>query len=67
MNQNATLQNSHEHKAPANSTLQTLEAMMADTCFCKLREKCDDKNSADCLRHKNLYAEAMLSRNHSAP
>lgn len=49
-------------KAPQNSPLEALEEMMATTCFCKLREKCDDKDSAECLKHRNLYAEAMLAR-----
>jgi hypothetical protein len=50
---------------PTNSTmssLKTLEAMVAKTCFCKLREICEDKTSPECLKHKNLYAEAMLAR-----
>lgn len=54
--------NSSPNNAPQNSPLEALEEMMASTCFCKLREKCDDKNSADCLKHRNLYAEAMLAR-----
>ncbi|MEY3884307.1 MAG: hypothetical protein RIS87_82 [Pseudomonadota bacterium] len=48
--------------SPPNSPLEALETMMASTCFCKLREKCDDKNGAECLKHRNLYAEAMLAR-----
>ncbi len=44
------------------SSLKTLEAMVAKTCFCKLREICEDKTSPECLKHKNLYAEAMLAR-----
>jgi hypothetical protein len=44
------------------STIETLEAMIAKTCFCKLREICDDKTSPECLMHKNIYAEAMLAR-----
>ncbi len=47
---------------PQNSPLEALETMMASTCFCKLREKCDDKNGTECLKHRNLYAEAMLAR-----
>ena len=45
-----------------NSPLKALEEMMASTCFCKLREKCDDKNGAECLKRRNLYAESMLAR-----
>ena len=46
-----------------SSPLEALDDMMASTCFCKLRERCDDKNGAECLKHRNLYAEAMLARN----
>ena len=46
----------------SNSPLEALETMMASTCFCKLREKCDDKNGPECLKHRNMYAEAMLAR-----
>lgn len=48
---------------PLSSPLEALDDMMAITCFCKLRERCDDKNGAECLKHRNLYAEAMLARN----
>ena len=41
------------------SSLSTLEQMLAKTCFCKLREFCDDKNSNECLRNKNIYDEFM--------
>jgi hypothetical protein len=54
--------NTSPSNTPQNSPLEALEAMMETTCFCKLREKCDDKNSAECLKHRNLYAEAMLAR-----
>jgi len=46
-------------KAPRSNTLAILEKVIADSCECKLRAKCEDKNSADCLKHKNIYAEAM--------
>lgn len=36
---------------------ETLEQMVANTCFCKLRETCPDKNSSECMRHRNIYAE----------
>lgn len=55
--------NTSPANAPKNSPLEALEEMMATTCFCKLREKCHDKNSTECLKHRNLYAEAMLARN----
>jgi hypothetical protein len=40
----------------------TLDEMLAKTCFCKLREFCDDKNSSECMRHRNIYAEFMLEK-----
>jgi hypothetical protein len=40
----------------------TLEQMIANTCFCKLKEFCPDKNSAECMRHKNIYAEFMQQK-----
>jgi hypothetical protein len=40
----------------------TLEQMVAKTCFCKLREYCEDKNGADCMLHKNIYAEFMAKK-----
>ena len=46
-------------KTPRSNTLAILEKVIADSCECKLRAKCEDKNSADCLKHKNIYAEAM--------
>lgn len=42
--------------------LAALEAMIAKTCFCKLRESCDDKNSDVCLRHRNIYVEFMAEK-----
>ena len=36
----------------------TLTQMVANTCFCKLKEFCIDKNSSACMRH-NIYAEFM--------
>jgi hypothetical protein len=39
-----------------------LEQMLAKTCFCKLREFCEDKNSSDCLRNKNIYHEFMQQK-----
>ena len=48
-----------------NSTLEPLEKMIAAVCFCKLRSKCEDKNSVECWQHRNVYAEAMLARDSS--
>lgn len=41
----------------------TLEAMVANTCFCKLRESCTDKNSSECMRERNIYQEFMAGKN----
>jgi len=40
----------------------TLEALVAKTCFCKLRTFCEDKSSDECLKHKNIYAEFMQEK-----
>ena len=48
--------------APAgNAMLLKLEELVAKSCACKLRTHCIDKTSPDCLKHRNLYAEAMLA------
>ncbi len=47
----------------AGSTLEILAHIIAGSCDCKLREKCVDKTSSDCLKHHNIYAEAMLNHN----
>jgi hypothetical protein len=44
-----------------NPTLRALEDMVAQSCFCKLRTHCPDKKAANCLKDRNLYAEAMLT------
>ncbi len=46
----------------SNTMLNALEKMVARTCFCKLREQCEDKNSATCMRNRNIYAEYMASK-----
>lgn len=45
----------------AGNTLEILEKIIAESCDCKLREKCLDKTSPECLKHHNIYAEAMLN------
>ncbi len=45
---------------PSQTTLQILEKIVAESCHCKLREHCPDKQSPDCLKHRNLYIEAVL-------
>jgi hypothetical protein len=44
----------------------TLEQMVANTCFCKLRTSCSDKNSSECMQHTNIYAEFMLQKHESS-
>ena len=40
----------------------TLEEIVANTCFCKLRETCHDKHSSECMRDRNIYQEFMESK-----
>ena len=49
-------------KTQRNNTLALLEQLVAESCDCKLRAKCVDKDSVDCLKHRNIYAEEMLKR-----
>ncbi len=44
----------------SGSMLEILEKIVADSCHCKLREQCPGKSSHDCLKHHNIYAEAMI-------
>ncbi len=39
-----------------------LEQLVANTCFCKLRETCSDKNSSECMQHRNIYVEFMQQK-----
>jgi hypothetical protein len=39
-----------------------LEQMVSNMCFCKLREYCKDKDSVECMRHRNIYAEFMQQK-----
>jgi hypothetical protein len=48
-------------QSPAQVSI-SLEQLVTNTCFCKLREQCPDKNSAECMKHRNLYAEFMAAR-----
>ena len=40
----------------------TLDEMVAHACFCKLRSICCDKNSNECMRKRNIYAEFMMKK-----
>ena len=44
------------------SQATTLEQMVNNTCFCKLKEFCLDKNSNECLRRRNIYQEFMATK-----
>lgn len=44
------------------TTLEILEQILAESCDCKLREKCFDKTSPDCLKHRNIYQEAIMNQ-----
>lgn len=46
----------------SNAEINSLESMVNNTCFCKLREQCIDKNSPECMRHRNLVAEFMADK-----
>ena len=53
----------YSNKDASNASAPTtLDEMLAKTCFCKLREFCDDKNSNECLRNKNIYDEFMQQK-----
>jgi len=49
-------------KKLSNGEVTTLEQLVANTCFCKLREACNDKNSSECMRNRNIYAEFMQQK-----
>ena len=44
------------------SQATTLEQMVNNTCFGKLKEFCLDKNGSECLRHRNIYQEFMATK-----
>lgn len=49
-------------KPKRHTEITSLEQMVANTCFCKLRERCADKNSSECMRHRNIVAEFMCTK-----
>lgn len=46
----------------ANIAKMTLDDIVSSTCFCKLREHCQDKASDECMRNSNIYQAFMLSK-----
>lgn len=49
-------------KNASDAVNTTLEQMVANTCFCKLKTSCSDKSSRECMQHRNIYAEFMLQK-----
>lgn len=49
-------------KPSDENPINSLEALVANMCFCKLRTLCPDKNSSECMKHRNIYQEFMQSR-----
>jgi hypothetical protein len=47
------------NKNNENLHATTLEQLVANACFCKLRGFCNDKESNQCMQHRNLYQEFM--------
>lgn len=45
-----------------DSRITSLEALVANTCFCKLKNVCPDKTSLECMKHRNIYQEFNQSR-----
>lgn len=45
-----------------SKAIRSIEQMVAGACFCKLCERCDDKDSAACMRHRNIVAEFMTQK-----
>lgn len=43
----------------------TLDGLVKQMCFCKLRTYCLDKTSPECLKQHNIYAEFMQTKRHS--
>lgn len=46
----------------SNAEVTSLDEMVKNTCFCKLKEQCLDKNSPECWRHRNIVAEFMQKK-----
>ncbi len=42
--------------------IDSIETLVATMCFCKLKRFCLDKNSSECMIHRNIYQEFMQSR-----
>lgn len=42
--------------------LELLEQTVAQTCLCKLRNHCPDKNAPECMQHHNIYQQALAAK-----
>lgn len=62
MNQSNTPKSTPSQTTKSQQDISTLDTLVNDMCFCKLRSHCSDKNSPECLKHRNLYAEFMLNK-----
>lgn len=62
MNQSNTPKSTTSQSTEPQKAITSLDALVNDMCFCKLRSHCPDKNSPECLKHLNLYAEFMLNK-----
>lgn len=51
-----------KNQPPEIPSATSLEQIVANTCFCKLRSFCSDKNSSECMKHNNIYLEFMQAR-----
>ena len=49
-------------EAHADNQPTTLEGIVANTCFCKLRETCHDKHSSECMKERNIYRDFIESK-----
>lgn len=45
----------------------SLDQMVANTCFCKLKSFCNDKSSNKCMQHKNHYQAFMVQKHEQDP
>ena len=54
-----------EIKLDALNHFTSLDGLVKQMCFCKLRTYCLDKTSPECLKHHNIYAEFMQNKRQS--
>jgi hypothetical protein len=59
---NSPLTQEIQNKELTTKQPTSLEEMVANTCYCKLRKSCPDKTSSECMQHRNIYQEFMCNR-----